>query len=566
MTIINRLTFHSRLLVLLLLSGCLSGHIKEPKITVWATGDSLKVSPHAPCQEQNHHWDAGTSTVSIKGAANEWVALQLILRPDREAPGVGVEVSDLTSGENRIGRDDIHLYREHYIRVTTPTDRNGSTGKGYYPDPLIPFYDPYREGREELALPLTISKKKNCPIWMDIFIPPGTPGGEYAGTIQVTCQGRPVKELILRLSVWNFSLPDRKHLKVFFDLYAYRWSRGEGLPFTLDDETWEVLSKYEIMAHEHGFSNGHWGLMPGNINATGPVDWSRYDATLGTVIDGSLFENGEPPACWELPFPENWNPGEDILRNYCREVVRHWEEKGWDLDSAFAYIWDERGPADQTVTDYGLIVKNASGGKINYFYTHGPHPNLHGVVDWWCPRASQYNPRSVRQRQEMGEKGLFYHAGEPSVGLMCIDSIGLAFRTWAWIAWKYRTDGFFDWASNFWGENPYTDPASHGGDNGNMYLFYPGNKLPQIGLAPVKGPIPSFRIKMVRRGIQDYEYFRQARRRGLDPDLLVNAIIRKGLGETGSYGIDPGAWCRDAEEWYRARDALGDMIDARMAY
>ena len=549
-----------------LLSGCLSGRTREPKFTVWATGDSLKIKPETPFQLNNYHWNAGTSTISIKGAANEWVAFQLILQADREAGGIDVEISDLTSGDNRIGRNHIHLYREHYIPVTTPTDRNGSTGEGYYPDPLIPFYNPYLEEREELALPLTLLEDENCPVWVDIFIPPDTPPGEYSGKIIISHSENPIKELTLRLTVWSFELPAKKQLKVFFDLYGYRWSLGEGLPFSLAEDSWEVLKEYEIMAHRHGFSNGHWLLMPDNINATGGVDWDRYDATLGTVIDGSLFEDREPPACWELPFPENWNPGEDILRNYCREVVRHWEEKGWDLTTAFAYVWDEKGPLNETVINYGNIIKEASDDKINYFYTHGPHPNLHGIVDWWCPRASQYSPGTVQERQEMGEIGMFYHAGEPSVGLMCLDSIGLAFRTWSWIAWKYKTDGFFDWASNFWGANPYTDPTTFGEDNGNMVLFYPGHKLTQIGLNPIKGPVSSFRMKMVRRGIQDYEYFHLARKLGLNPDLIVDSIVRKGLGETGSYGIDPGAWSRDPEEWYRARDALGEMIEARVDY
>ena len=68
---------------------------------------------------------------------------------------------------------------------------------------------------------------------------------------------------------------------------------------------------------------------------------------------------------------------------------------------------------------------------------------------------------------------------------------------------------------------------------------------------------------MVRRGIQDYEYFLLARSLGLNPDPLVDSVVRRGLGETGAYGIDPGAWSRFPEEWYRVRDTLGEMIDAR---
>ena len=358
--------------LMVLLPACLSGRLREPKFTVWATGDSLKVAPHDPYQEQNHHWDGATSTISIKGAANEWVALQLIIRADRAAEGVGVEFSDLKSGTDLISRNAIRLYRERYVRVTTPTDRNGSTGKGSYPDPLIPFYNPYPDKARELALPLSLAPDENCPVWVDIFIPPGASAGLYTGTIRITRHDRTVKELTLRVTVWNFSLPDRKKLKVFFDLYAYRWTRGEGIPFALCDEAWVVLSRYEIMAHEHGFSNGHWGLMPENITATEGVDWGRYDAYLGTVLDGSLFADGASPACWELPFPENWNPGNDVLENYCREVVRHWEEKGWDLDSAFAYVWDERGPTDETVIRYGKILREDIGREDQLFLYERP--------------------------------------------------------------------------------------------------------------------------------------------------------------------------------------------------
>ena len=550
-------------LVAAALGGCLAGRMREPRITVWATGDSLQVFPDTPVQEGNHHWDGSAGVVTVSGAANEWVAFQIVLRSDLTADRVGVEIDGLKGGGRRIGPENIRLFRQHYVRVKEPTPRRGSTGGGFYPDPLIPFYDPYGESGEEVALPLTLERKKNLPVWVDISIPPGTPSGEYAGTIRVTRRGETVRELELKLEVWDFELPAKKTLRVFFDLYSTRWARGEGLPFALEERTWEVLSRYELMAHEHGFSNGHWGLMPDNIAADGPVDWTRYDRYLGAVIDGSLFDNGAPPACWELPFPENWRPGEAVLRNYTREVVRHWEARGWDLGKAFAYVWDERGPSDREVIEYGRIIREESAGKINYFYTHGPHPDLYGLVSWWAPRASQYDPEAMRGRQGLGEKGFFYHGDEPSVGLMCLDAIGLAFRTWAWMAWKYRTDGFFGWAANFWGKSPYLDPVSINQDNGNLYVYYPGAQLPTIGYPAVKGPVASFRMKMVRRGIQDYEYFLLARKLGLNPDGLVDSIVRRGLGETGAYGIDPAAWSRFPEEWYRVRDALGGMISAR---
>ena len=549
----------------MLVSGCFS---QKPggAIKIWATGDSLKVRPRSSYQSSNHHWEADSSLVSLKGAGNEWVAFQLVVRAEKPLREVTVTVGDLINGNgDRIDRNNIRLYLEHFITVTAPTDRNGSTGRGEYPDPLLPFFDPYQPGRPPLASPFSLDQNRNAVVWADIYIPPETPPGDYRGRITVTAGEEYRTELNLNCRVWNFRLPETPRLLVFFDLYAYRWSKGEGLPFTLNEETWEVLRWYEIMAHDHGFSNGHWGLMPDGIGSTGGIDWSAYDRFLGQVLDGTLFRDRTPPACWELPFPENWDPGDDILADYCREVVRHWDEKGWDLTTAFVYVWDEKGPWNEKVKNYGEIIEEASGGRLHYFYTAGPHPNLYGVVDWWAPRASEYNPVLVKDRQRRGEKGFFYHAGEPSVGLMCLDAIGLAFRTWAWMAWKYGADGYFDWASNFWGKSPYTDPASFDTDNANMYLFYPGRQLDRIGLRPIKGPVSSFRMKMVRRGIQDYEYFRMADDLGLNPDGVVDSIVRRGLGVTGSYGIDPAAWSRDPKDWYRARDRLGKMIDEAVA-
>lgn len=552
------------LVLFLLAGGCLPGRQLHPQVAIWATGESRKVLPGDPPQLRNRHWDGETGTVTVRAGRNEWTAFQFILNSPRDLADVRVEISPLSAGgetELRPGRE-IRLFRELYVRVRIPTDRAGSTGPGEYPDPLVPFFDPYSDGEiREVGLPLRLEAGRNLPIWIEIRVPAETPPGTYRGSLAVFAGGKPLKQAALEVEVWNFTLPEQPSLAVFFDLYGWRWSRGEGLPWKLGEKTWEVLSRYEIMAHEHLFSLGHWGLVPeGAETATAGVDWTLYDRYLGRVIDGSLFTDGAPPACWELPFPEMWDPGDEILAAYCREVVRHWDEKGWDLGRAFVYVWDEMGPENPRVKSYGKILREASGNRINYFYTCPPSPSLYGVVDWWAPRASEYDPESVRQRQADGEKGFFYHAGEPAVGLMCLDADGLAWRTWAWMAWIYGSDGFFGWAGNFWSEEPYLNPLGFGTDNGNLYVFYPGRQLPSVGFPAIAGPVPSFRTKALRRGLQDYEYFRLAAAAGLEIEPAVRSVVRRGLGITGAYGIDPGAWSRDPEDWYRVRDAIGEML------
>lgn len=549
-------------------AGCLAGRQVVPRLTVWATGESRKIFPNDPPESSNHHWDGLEHTVRLRAARNETVAFQLILSCPDKLDGVEIAFSPLTHERlpALIGAEDIIPYRQWYVPVEKATDRAGSTGPGEYPDPLIPFRDPYSPEKPDIASPLTLEPGRNLPVWVDIRVAPGTPAGKYRGEAAISAAGNPLLRLKIDLVVWPFSLPSTPPLKVFFDLYGWRWARGEKLPWSLCSETWEVLSRYEVMAHRHGFSNGHWGLMPGGAEqATQGVDWSAYDRFLGTVIDGSLFEDGEPPACWELPFPENWDPGDEVLAAYCRQVVEHWDQKGWDLERAFAYVWDEKGPDHPRVKSYGEVLRKASRDRINYFYTCPPSPPLFGVVDWWAPRASSYEPAEMRARQALGDKAFFYHAGEPAVGLMCLDADGLAWRTWAWMAWIYGSDGFFDWSANFWSEDPYRDPMGFDDDNGNMYLFYPGRGLENLGLPALAGPVPSFRLKALRRGIQDYGYFALAREAGLNIESTLRLVVRRGLGVTGAYGIDRRAWSRDPEAWYQARDKVGEILSETVA-
>jgi hypothetical protein len=77
-------------------------------------------------------------------------------------------------------------------------------------------------------------------------------------------------------------------------------------------------------------------------------------------------------------------------------------------------------------------------------------------------------------------------------------------------------------------------------------------------------PVPSIRLKALRRGSQDYEYFwllSQAKGGKQIVDQAVNAILHGSLNDKASLGA-PGMWVHDPDEWDRMRAEFGDAINS----
>ena len=82
----------------------------------------------------------GPREVVIKAARNEVESFQVVVSAFGENINVvKVEISELV-GETKvgIGKENIKLYREEYVRVRKSTPR-ADLPPGLYPDPLVPF-------------------------------------------------------------------------------------------------------------------------------------------------------------------------------------------------------------------------------------------------------------------------------------------------------------------------------------------------------------------------------------------------------------------------------------------
>jgi hypothetical protein len=435
-------------------------------------------------------------------------------------------------------------------------------------------------------------------------IPRGTSAGTYRGDVTVVVQGHPPSLLPVELTVYPFEIPDRRSIVAWVPLYATRLWKREDLHGTADAEVVEIVQRYFRMAHEHRFDTQikedepalEWNTSTGALLE---VDWKSYDALNGAALDGSLFEDRQPPRVWKVGGGHWWGmrPGDPpnfggyhktdssltpahhlALESYAKEIARHFREKGWTRPRLFFYPIDE--PDLEAQPNYANLVKaygealRSSGAGIGQLVTMGPYDSLVplGFVDIWATTGGGYFPRRMGERQKLGEWAWFYQQHEPFVGGQSVNDEGLAMRTWGWIAWRYHTDGVFLWAGNFWNEDPYRNSKNWSKDlPGNGVFFYPGRLLSTLGLPARRGPISSFRMKALRRGLLDYEYFELLKKRGGDPDPIVARVLHSALNEEQtehawqhSRWARPGDWTHDPARWEEARHEVAAQICRRM--
>ena len=131
-----------------------------------------------------------------------------------------------------------------------------------------------------------------------------------------------------------------------------------------------------------------------------------------------------------------------------------------------------------------------------------------------------------------------------------------------WVGWKYQSgwvEWEFDWnafAAWYEAENFKDSPGRI--YNGSGQLIYRG------AVQDYDGPIPSIRLKAMRRGLQDYEYFwllaERTGKRGAADELVNTIVYKRPFGPAAMR--DTEIWKNDPNEWDRARDVAGERLAA----
>ena len=146
-----------------------------------------------------------SSAVEIALARNEYEAAQVVLRGTQPNMRATVSMGDLRSDAGAvIPASDVEVCEVAYLWVENPSDE--TCGRGWWPDPLPPLNGP-------LALPAD----ENQPLWITVHTRPDTRAGLYEGTLIVRA-GDATREVPLRVTVYDFALPEETHVQSGFGL------------------------------------------------------------------------------------------------------------------------------------------------------------------------------------------------------------------------------------------------------------------------------------------------------------------------------------------------------------
>lgn len=538
----------------------------------WTAGALAKIRPGDPRPA-----DAGRG-VELFAARNEFEPFQLVLHsPAGDIDGVDVATSDLAGPAGSIGaRQNITIYRESWITIKRPSSREGAVGD--WPDPLTPRIDRYA-GEKRNAFPLRLLQGRNQPLWVDVYVPIGTPPGKYEGRARILAGNKELASVPVSLTVWNFTLPSTSSLPTAFGFSGPAALKRHYGRYTNDADLYRLAAVYTRAGLLHRITLSGGAMIPPPMH-NGRVQWGEYDKEVGPFLDGHALGRKDPlPGARltsiDLVTPAYLGPAARI--QYYKEWIRHFSEKGW-LSRLYNYLWDEPSAQEYPkVLEKGRLAHRAGPGLRN-LVTVPYHKDLASVVDFWVPLincfeskpgfyefCSQAVPVAGYSAERQAGKKLWWYQSCASHGCngegghyfdgwpsYAIDVSPVANRIQEWLAFKYGIDGELYYATTeAYGRtaNPWVDVYLHGG-NGDGTLFYPGDPGRIGGATQI--PVESIRLKLIREGMEDFEYLALLAQRG-QGDYARQAVER----------LAPALyrWDSRPQGLYAVRRALGEKLN-----
>ncbi|MCH7813504.1 MAG: DUF4091 domain-containing protein [Planctomycetes bacterium] len=585
----------------LLALGCWSAGCAGPtvsRIDVWIGDDVYAARMPTAGPGASAGYDADHRQIALAGAIDETLNYALAITARQAAiEQLTVVPSGLQSADGRIASNAIRLYRAHevslerwpgwHVRSVPPGER-----RERIPDVLVPIEAP--RGGLPAALPLD----DTLILWVDVHIPKGTGPGTYFGNLEVRSADGLLEAISLSVTVWPFVLPPARKVALLVDidhqsLFRHHVRVG-GRPFgpllqwgdtaagpELDDLLWSTARL--LRAHQVSplLPRFHPGV---KVDAAGglEVDWRDYDRVVAPLLDGSRYFDRRPLPYWRIPLSEEFPPApvygamssptySKLARQYLANCAEHFAEQGW-LDRSFVFLPYLDRPGEQAsaaARHFGRVVRQADA-RLRTLATLFPQDmaaygwagfnqeDLAGLVDAWAPPAQFYDPREMQQ-QRVHRRATFWTLDRPPFS----GSIDLAARpadtrVIAWQARSYKAGAVLMGPAANW-PDPTEDVSPQDCCPSGAPLIYPGR---YFGLS---GPVPSARLKRLRRSMQDLGYAELLEQRNLGhiAEVLAESLSHRAAADAyGAHFADGrgGGWVVDPAQWSAARRTMADEI------
>jgi len=450
--------------------------------------------------------------VHLRGARGETLGLEIRISDGRfreaslSLPPAGATVTSFAVGSLEVREPSTTMY-------------GPSAGRGAYPDVLTPAAGPVRTN--DLA-------------YFDIAIPSLAKSGRYSGSLNVDARAIPA---VLDVSCARIDLKQHPLVWVF---YAPREiARAHGLS---DGDSAELVDKeeqYDALFRAHGAYLAS-DLPPARFEARRRFvhDVAYWPVAIDTTSDVTIGADvrqwlalfaGTGVTPFAIPVDEPHDPAEKARARHIADVIGR---NGGGRPALLRAVTDAASPTYGDAIDVFVSPKNI--------------------------------PSVQSKRNESGERFWTYNGKPPEAGSMVLDAESSALRTWGWIGERYHVELWYAWEGLYFSDryngggptdvvnDPITfDERRRGGDdfgNGDGLLAYPG-------------PLPSLRLKVLRRGLQDRLLLEELEALGGGDAAreIVRRVIPAALGEATA----DAAWPTTEVAWESARGQVLNAIEER---
>ena len=535
------------------------------------TGDMIPDHPEG-YMKKNPVYSAKKKLIRLHGARNEDVCFQFMIR---EENGGDSSIDCVFEAHPEIKPA---VYEFRYVPV-----KQSWFSEVLMPDPLVPI------GEMDRGRSVKGWKTYLC----ELYIPHGVTAGHKKGKLVIDT-GKDRLEVDIRLTVWDFALPDRLSFLPEMNAYAkvspykgyacYRLAHRHRTCLNRLPYGWDGIPEFAPIKTEKGF------------------DFSEWDWKVGPLLDGSAFSDlprkGQPVDVLYLPFSENWpvqlagnytkswqpekalsSRYEADLKKSFREFVVHLRRKGWTQTqfqfylnnkvyyrkkfkrSSAPWIFDE--PVNiqdfSALKWYGRLWHNAvdpvkgnsdPAFRCDVSYTQFGRDMLWGICD------IEYLGGNTAQKTRMKHDEFILHKkaqfSEYGTANRISDS-NLQPVLWQISAWAKGASGVLPWQTI--GSEQCWEKAEQ------TALFYPR-----------EGKVyPSIRLKAFRYGQQMVEYFEKLADALDIPKDAVRKFVTDRLGVTGRVAretsTDAGTLRFDGveiEDLWKLRLEIGHTLHVRL--
>ena len=346
------------------------------------------------------------------------------------------------------------------------------------------------------------------------------------------------------------------------------------------------------------------------------IDWTSFDLKLKKYFTGKAFTKefgydygpgyGEPVEAFILPFDVYGKHGglgwPDVGK---MDVEREPANKAKYVEAIKMFRKHLQPMIDPEKTDITIYLNGLDesyfpeawsrmayyGDLFKKYYPEG-HFRIDGgygeeamsivknSIKAWASHTINYEPDLMEKYQKMGIEDWIYGPMlyESKVNAWVGSSTFLDLplindRAISWAAWKYHAYSWITWGATAGWKSAWYDPETwkdtykHGSDTDAGYTFKKTNGNGQLlyspGIVPnVNQVCPSIRLKMMRDGVQEYEYMRLLSEKDGNRDRvdkIVNGIIKQPFGKKSIGNLD--VWSFDASQWDQTRIKLGELIN-----